>query len=177
MKQITAKQYVKIHPVLPVQRGNVRIPNIVFINAVLYVSENGCKWRALPEHFEKWQTVYAWFRRWSRSGVLKRLFAALWEQKATGEDAPLAMDLAYEGDETRQLVCDLGMTPVVPPKANRKVKWNYDRETYKRRNEIEQLFWRFKGYRRIFTRFDKLDATYLGFVSLAAAVEMMYDLV
>ena len=53
MKQITAKQYAKIHPYLPVQRGNVRIPNIVFINAVLYVLENGCKWRALPERFGK----------------------------------------------------------------------------------------------------------------------------
>ena len=55
-------------------------------------------------------------------------------------NAPLAMDRAYEGAETRQLVRDLGMTPVVPPKANRKIKWDYDRETYKFWNEIEQLF-------------------------------------
>ena len=68
------------------------------------------------------------------------------------------------------------MTPVVPPKANRKAKWNYDRETYKMRNEIERLFRRFKGCQRLFTRFDKLDATFPGFVSLAAAVEMMHDL-
>ena len=67
MKQITAKQYAKIRPFLPVQRGNVRIPNIAIINAVLYVLENGCKRRALPERFGKWQTVYARFRRWSRS--------------------------------------------------------------------------------------------------------------
>ena len=85
MKQITAKQCAKIHPFLPVQRGNVRIPNITFINAVLYVLENGCKWRALPERFGKWQTVYARFRRWSRRGVLERLFAAL-RLHAPGED-------------------------------------------------------------------------------------------
>ena len=91
-------------------------------------------------------------------------------------DAPLAMDCACEGDKTRQLVRDIGMTPVVPPKANRKVKWNCDRETYKMRTEIEGLFRRFKGCRRIFTRFDKLDATYPGFVSLAAVVEMTHDL-
>ena len=80
------------------------------------------------------------------------------------------------GDETRQLVRDLGMTPVVSPKANRKVERNYDRETCKRRNEIERLFRRLKGCRRIFTRFDKLNATYLGFLNLAVVVEMMHDL-
>ena len=42
MKQITAEQYAKIHPLLPVQRGKVRISNIDFINAVLYFLENGC---------------------------------------------------------------------------------------------------------------------------------------
>ena len=53
MKQITAKQYAKIRPFLLVQRGNVLIPNIAFINAVPYVLENGCKRRALPERFGK----------------------------------------------------------------------------------------------------------------------------
>ena len=68
------------------------------------------------------------------------------------------------------------MTPVVPPKTNRKAEWEHDRETCKFRNEIERLFRRFKGYRRLFTRFDKLDATFLGFVSLAAVFEMTHDL-
>ena len=82
MKQTAAKQYAKIRPLFPVQRGNVRTSTIDFINAVLHVLENGCKWRALPERFGKWSTVYARFRRWSRSGVLERLFAALREQGA-----------------------------------------------------------------------------------------------
>ena len=81
-----------------------------------------------------------------------------------------------ESDETRQLVRYLGMTPVGPPKANRKVERNYDRETCKFRNEIERLFRRLKGCRRIFTRYDKLDEMFLGFLNLAAIVEMMYDL-
>ena len=90
-------------------------------------------------------------------------------------DAPPAMNRACEGDETRRLIRDLRMTLVVPPKANRKAEWEYDRETCKFRNEIERLFRRFKGCRRLFTRFEKLDATYPGFVSLAA-VEMMHNL-
>ena len=59
MKQIAAKQYARLHPYLLVQRGNVQIPNIIVINAILYVLENDCKWRALPECFGKWQSVYA----------------------------------------------------------------------------------------------------------------------
>ena len=49
----------------------------------------------------------------------------------------LIMDRAYEGDETRKLVEDLGRIPVVPPKSNRLEPWEYDRELYKRRNEVE----------------------------------------
>ena len=49
------------------------------------------------------------------------------------------MDKAYEGDETRALVEEMGATPVVPPKENRKKPWDYDKEIYRRRNEVERL--------------------------------------
>ena len=77
------------------------------------------------------------------------------------EGLPLLMDRAYEGNETRQLVLDLGMTPVVPPKSNRLHPWDYDHAVYKKRNEIERLFRRLKGFRRIFSRFEKLDVLFL----------------
>jgi transposase len=86
---------------------------------------------------------------------------------------PLLMDRAYEGDETRQLALDLGMSPVVPPKRNRLNPWQYDHALYKKRNEIERLFRRLKGYRRIFSRFEKLDALFLGFLSFAFIVEAL----
>ena len=70
------------------------------------------------------------------------------------------MDKAYEGDETRQLVFDLGMEPVVPPKSNRVTPWNYSEAIYRKRNEIERLFRRLKGFRRIFSRFEKLDVMF-----------------
>ena len=79
----------------------------------------------------------------------------------------VVMDKAYEGDETRQLVFDLGMTPVVPPKSNRVAVWEYDRQMYKKRNEIERLFRRLKGFRRIFSRFDKLDVVFRFFIHFA----------
>ena len=80
---------------------------------------------------------------------------------------------AHEGDETRQLVPDLGMTPVVPPRADRMVKWNYDRTIYKRRNEVERLFRRLKGYRRIFSRVEKPDVMYRAFLNFALIVDMI----
>lgn len=51
MTEISEAQYELIRPYLPVQRGNVLISNLTMINAVLYVAENGCKWRALPPVF------------------------------------------------------------------------------------------------------------------------------
>ena len=79
----------------------------------------------------------------------------------------LLMDRAYEGNETRQLALDLGFIAVVPPKENRIQAWEYDREMYKRRNEVERLFRRLKGFRRIFSRFEKLDVMFIGFISFA----------
>jgi transposase len=79
----------------------------------------------------------------------------------------LIMDRAYEGDETRQLALDLGFIPVVPPKQNRVTAWQYNRAMYKRRNEIERLFRRLKGFRRIFSRFEKLDLMFIAFINFA----------
>jgi transposase len=83
------------------------------------------------------------------------------------EGLPMLMDRAYEGNETRQLVFDLGMIPVVPPKSNRLHPWDYDHAIYKKRNKIERLFRRLKGFRRIFSRFEKLDVVFLAFLSFA----------
>ena len=81
------------------------------------------------------------------------------------------MDRAYEGDETRQLALDLGYVPVVPPKENRRTPWEYDRAMYKRRNEIERLFRRLKGFRRIFSRFEKLHVMFVAFITFALIVD------
>jgi transposase len=83
----------------------------------------------------------------------------------------LLMDRAYEGNETRQLALDLGFIPVVPPKSNRLEPWDYDRAMYKRRNEVERLFRRLKGYRRVFSRFEKLDLMFLGFISFVLVAD------
>jgi transposase len=91
------------------------------------------------------------------------------------EPTPIIMDRAYEGSETRELVMNLGFTPVVPPKENRRNPWDYDRELYRRRNEVERLFRRLKAFRRIFSRFEKLDIMFVGFITFVLIVEALRE--
>jgi transposase len=75
--EITLEQFKRIEGYLPRQRGNVSMSNHQIVNAILYVTENGCKWRALPKIYGNWHTIYVRMNRWSKSGVLKRMFEAL----------------------------------------------------------------------------------------------------
>lgn len=87
------------------------------------------------------------------------------------EQQYMLMDRAYEGDAMRAKVVEKGFIPIVPPKRNRKLPWIYDKEHYKRRNEIERYFLRIKRFRRIFTRYDKLDPLFCGFIYFAMIVD------
>ncbi len=78
---ISAAQFSRIESFLPVQRGNVSLSNLDVVNAILYVAENGCKWRALPKRFGNRHTIYARMNRWAKAGVLDRLFEQLQHQR------------------------------------------------------------------------------------------------
>lgn len=56
--EITEEQYARIKDSLPVQRGNVSLTNLQVLNAILFVAEQGCKWRGLPKRFGRWHTIY-----------------------------------------------------------------------------------------------------------------------
>ncbi len=75
--ELTQEQYEQIAECLPKQRGNVKNENLQVLNAILYVAEQGCKWRGLPSYFGKWHTVYTRMNRWSKSGVIQRVFEEL----------------------------------------------------------------------------------------------------
>jgi transposase len=75
--EITEEQYARIKDSLPIQRGNVRLSNLQVLNAILYVAEQGCKWRGLPKRFGRWHTVYMRMNRWAKNGVLDRVFEQL----------------------------------------------------------------------------------------------------
>ena len=79
--KITKNQFIKIEKYFPVQRGNVKINNYDFINAILYIAENGCKWRALPKEYGNWNSIYKRFNRWVNNGVIQRIFTVLQQER------------------------------------------------------------------------------------------------
>ena len=79
--EITEAQFARIESELPRQRGNVRVTNLQFLNALLYVAEQGCKWRGLPRRFGPWHTIYTRMNRWSKNGVLDQVFERLQKEQ------------------------------------------------------------------------------------------------
>ena len=78
--EITQAQYERIQGCFPRQRGNVSMSNLQVLNAILYVAEQGCKWRGLPKHFGNWHTIYTRMNRWAKAGVLNRIFTVLQQE-------------------------------------------------------------------------------------------------
>jgi transposase len=74
--EITEVEYEKIAHLLPKQRGHV-VQMIIFLNALLYAIENGCKWRKLPKEYGKWNTIYKRANRWAKNGTLAAVFVEL----------------------------------------------------------------------------------------------------
>ena len=95
---------------------------------------------------------------------------------AVPEECPFeaaVADKAYDSDDIRGPLAADEIEAVIPPLACRKEPIPFDRGKYKRRNKVERLVNRLKQFRRIATRYDKLDGTFLAFIHLAAALIMI----
>ena len=80
-------------------------------------------------------------------------------------------DRGYDSDEIVSFIeNDLEAKPVIPPRKNRKVLRDYDREIYKERNLMERLFLKLKHFRRIATRYERLKCTFCGMLQLVASI-------
>src|SRR5437762_11876943 len=75
--EISEAQYRLIEHCLPTQRGNVSLSNLRVLNAILFVAEQGCKWRGLPKRFGRWHTMYTRVNRWPKNCVFHRVFEKL----------------------------------------------------------------------------------------------------
>ena len=87
-----------------------------------------------------------------------------------GTVAHVIADAAYDSDDLRRRVRDLGARACIKPNPTRKRKKRYDRRRYKRRNVIERSFCRIRRRRRVATRYEKKAANFAGFVYHAAFV-------
>ena len=79
-------------------------------------------------------------------------------------------DKGYDSDNFISKVTDCGACPVIPPRKNRLVLRDYDRELYKERNLVERLFQKLKHFRRIATRYERLARNYQSMLNLVSAL-------
>src|SRR5450432_4932575 len=82
-------------------------------------------------------------------------------------------DKAYDADSFIDTLTQRGITPVIPPKANRKTKRACDFALYCERNLVERFFNQLKHFRAIATRYDKLARNFLAGVQLAAVMILL----
>ena len=66
--ELKKEQYERIRDCFPKQRKPAKISNLEVLNAVLYVVENGCKWRGLPKEYGDWHVIYVRVNRWAKKG-------------------------------------------------------------------------------------------------------------
>ena len=77
-------------------------------------------------------------------------------------------DKAYGAKAIRDFIAEQGATYDIPPQSNAKNPWNYDKHNYKERHLVECFFQKLKWFRRVATRYDKSDDSFLAFVIIAA---------
>ena len=87
--------------------------------------------------------------------------------KDLNAEAVLA-DRGYDADHFIETIRETGAEPVIPPRKNRKLMREYDKEVYRERNQVERFFGRLKEFRRVATRYDKLLQNFMGFLKFAA---------
>ena len=89
---------------------------------------------------------------------------------ALPEARELLADRGYDADWFRETLKTKGITPCIPPKKNRKTQHEYDKDLYKQRHKIENMFGKLKDWRRIATRYDRCAHTFRSAIAIAFIV-------
>ena len=89
-------------------------------------------------------------------------------QKIDVEGSNILGDKAYGSKAIREYIISQNASYTIPPKENCDNPWPIDWYTYRERHLVECFFQKLKWFRRIFTRYDKLDSSFLAFVYVGA---------
>lgn len=87
--------------------------------------------------------------------------------EAVNRPEAVIADKGYDANAFVEIIEQAGATAVIPPRVNRLQPRTYDRDRYRARHLIENLFARLKQFRRVATRYDKLASQFAAFVILA----------
>jgi len=82
----------------------------------------------------------------------------------------LIADRGYAAQDFVEWVIESGMQPVIPPHQRAKQSREYDRWLYRERHLVECFINKIKHFRRVFSRFDKLARSYLGFLHFVSSL-------
>ena len=85
-----------------------------------------------------------------------------------GQDTIIVADKAYDADRLRAHIKERGATANIPNMIRRKKRFRWTKALYRERNCVERFFNKLKQFRRIATRYDKLGASFMAFLQLAA---------
>ena len=85
----------------------------------------------------------------------------------------LIADKGYDSDEFREALAARNIEACIPPKRNRKNQHSYDKQLYKARHKIENMFGRLKDWRRISTRYDRCAHTFFSAICIAASMHLL----
>ncbi len=192
---LTQAHYDRIAPPLPVPRGPVRLSPRPVLTALLSVAAPGGKGRGLPPRFGTWPPLYTRMNRWSKNGVLDRVFERLQREQivrlklearsldrplvqvppagtgARTQPAPLPRPLP--GRRGRARAGARGEEPGGPPRRSRGAPWASAREPSTRRTAIERVFRRLQGCRRLCSRCEQLDVLFPGCIGFALIINAL----
>lgn len=82
----------------------------------------------------------------------------------------LIADRGYDSSAFRRALTEKGIEPCIPSSKSRKVPYPYDKDLYRQRHKVENLFAKLKDWRRIATRYDRCAHTFFSAICIAAAV-------
>jgi transposase len=176
---LSEAQMRRIEPYFPLSHGIARVDDRRVISGIIFVIRNGLRWRDAPPDYGPHKTIYNRFVRWSRLGVFNKIFAEL--ARKAGKPSRLMIDAlppakqlladkGYDADWFRRALAERGIMACIPSKSNRKKPIEHDRELYRQRHKIENMFGRLKDWRRIHTRYDRCAHTFMSAICIAAAV-------